>query len=51
MNQKNFNNNITGTQKEDTPESTMQQCRDKGLSYKLEIMDDENIHSVSFEEN
>ena len=49
MNQKNFNNNITGTQKEDTPESTMQQCRDKGLSYKLEIMDDENIHSVSFE--
>ena len=49
MNQKKLNKNIADTQLEDTIESTMQQCRDKGLSYKLEIMDDENIYSVSFE--
>lgn len=49
MNQKKLNKNIADTQLEDTTESTMQQCRDKGLSYKLEIMDDENIYSVSFE--
>ena len=49
MNQKNFTSNITSTQKEDTPESTMQQDRDKGLlSYKFEIMDDDNIYSISF---
>ena len=30
MNQKKFNNNIIGTQKEDTPESTMQQGREIG---------------------
>ncbi len=48
MNQKNFNNNITGTQKEDTPESTMQQGRDCFLSYRFEIMEDDNIYSISF---
>lgn len=48
MNQKNFNSNITSTQKEDTPESTMQQDRDCFLSYRFEIMEDDNIYSVSF---
>lgn len=48
MNQKIFNSNITSTQKEDTPESTMQQNRDRVLSYKFEIMEDDNIYSVSF---
>lgn len=48
MNQKNFNNNITGTQKEGTTESTMQQGRDSFLSYKFEVMGDDNIYSVSF---
>lgn len=48
MNQKNFNSNITSTQKEDTPESTMQQSRDSFLSYKFEIMEDDNIYYVSF---
>ena len=48
MNQKKFNNNIIGTQKEDTPESTMQQGRDCFLSYRFEVMDDGNIYSISF---
>ena len=48
MNQKNFNSNITSTQKENTPESTMQQGRDCFLSYRFEIMEDDNIYSVSF---
>ncbi len=49
MNQKNFKSNITGTQKEDAPKSIIQQDRDKGLlSYKFEIMDDDNIYSISF---
>ena len=48
MNQKNFNNNITGTQKEDAPKSIMQQDSNKFLSYMFEIMEDDNICSVSF---
>ena len=48
MNQKNFKNNITGTQKEDTPESTMQQGRNSFLSYRFEIIEDDNIYSASF---
>ena len=48
MNQKNFTSNITSTQKEDTPESTMQQSRDSFLSYRFEIMEDDNIYYVSF---
>lgn len=47
MNQKTFNKNTTGTQAAYAPEETMHQNR--GLSYKFEIMDDENIYSVSFE--
>lgn len=49
MNQRNFNKNITGTHKENAPENTMQQGRDKGLLFhKFQIMDDDNIYSVSF---
>ena len=48
MNQKNFTSNITSTQKEDTPESTMKQSRDSFLSYRFEIMGDDNIYYVSF---
>ena len=48
MNQKNLNKNITGTQKEDALESIMQQDRDKFLSYRFEVMGDDNIYSVSF---
>ena len=51
MNQKNFNNNITGTQKEDAPKSIMQQDSNKFLSYMFEIMDDENIYSSLFNGN
>lgn len=47
MNQKNLNKNITSTQLEDLPESIMQQ--DKVLSYKFEIVDDENLYSISFD--
>lgn len=51
MNQKKFNKNITCTQMEDTAENTMQQkgSSNKFLSYKFEIMDDENIYSISFD--
>lgn len=48
MNQKNLNKNITGTQVDDSAESTMQQDKDKFSSYKFEIMDDDNIYSISF---
>lgn len=48
MNQKNLNKNITGTQVEDAPKSTMQEDRNSFLSYKFEIFDDENLYSISF---
>lgn len=48
MNQKKLNKNIADTQLEDTTESTMQQGRDCFLSYRFEIMEDNNIYSVSF---
>lgn len=48
MNQKNLNKNITGTQVDDAAESTMQQDKDKFSSYKFEIMEDDNIYSISF---
>ena len=48
MNQKKLNKNIADTQLEDTTESTMQQDRDSFLSYRFEIMEDDNIYSVSF---
>ncbi|MDE6851771.1 MAG: hypothetical protein K2J67_04695 [Lachnospiraceae bacterium] len=48
MNQKNLNKNITCTHMEDAPEITMQQDRDKFLSYRFEVMDDENIYSILF---
>ena len=48
MNQKNLNKNITGTQREDAPKSIIQKDRDKFLSYRFEVMGDDNIYSVSF---
>ena len=48
MNQKKLKKNIADTQLEDTTESTMQQGRDCFLSYRFEIMEDDNIYSVSF---
>ncbi len=48
MNQKNFNKNITGTPVKDVPENTMQQNRDRFLSCRFDVMDDDNIYSVSF---
>ena len=48
MNQKNFYKNITGTHMEDAPKSTRKQYRNRFLSYKFEIMDDDNIYSISF---
>ena len=48
MNQKKLKKNIADTQLEDTTESTMQQGRDCFLSYRFEIMEDNNIYSVSF---
>ncbi len=48
MIQKNLNKNITGTPVKDVPESTMQQNRDKFLSCRFDVMDDDNIYSVSF---
>lgn len=49
MNQKNLNKNITSIQATNAPESTMQQDRNKFLSYKFEVIDDENIYSSSFD--
>lgn len=49
MNQKKLNRNITGTQVKDATESIMQQGRDSFLSYRFEVMDDDNIYSVSFD--
>lgn len=49
MYQKKLNKNITGTQKEDALENIMQQDRDKFLSYRFEVMEDDNIYSVSFD--
>lgn len=49
MYQKKLNKNITGTQKEDALESIMQQDRDKFLSYRFEVMGNDNIYSVSFD--
>ncbi len=43
MNQKKLKKNIADTQLEDTTESTMQQGRDCFLSYRFEIMEDNNI--------
>ena len=51
MNQENLNKNITGTQVEDVLKCTMQQDKNRFLSYKFEIVDDENIYSISFEGN
>lgn len=51
MNRKNSNKNITGTQVEDAPKSPIQQGRNKFLSYRLEVIDDENIYSSSFKGN
>lgn len=48
MNQKNLNKNITGIQVEDAPKSIIQQNRDRGLYYRFELMEDDNIYSVSF---
>lgn len=48
MYQKKLNKNITVTQKEDALESIMQHDRDSFLSYRFEIMDDDNIYSISF---
>lgn len=48
MNQKNLNKNITCTHMEDATKSIIQQNRDRVLSYKFEIMEDDNIYSVSF---
>lgn len=48
MNQKNLNKNITGIQVEDAPKSIIQQNRDRGLYYRFEVMEDDNIYSVSF---
>jgi len=48
MNQKIFNQNITDTQVEDAPKSTRKQDRNSFSSYKLEIIDDENIYSICF---
>lgn len=48
MNQKKLNKNIADTQLEDTTESTMQQGKDCFLSYRFEVMEDDNIYSVSF---
>jgi len=50
MYQKKLNKNITVTQKEDVLESIMQHGRDSFLSYRFEIMDDDNIYSISFRE-
>ena len=47
MNQKTFNKNISSTQATYAPEKALLQNR--GLSYKFEIMDDENIYSISFD--
>ena len=49
MNQKTFNKNISSTQATYAPESIMQKDSDKFLSYMFEIMDDENIYSISFD--
>ncbi len=49
MNQKIFNKNITSTQATYAPERILQQNKNKGLSYKFEILDDENIYSISFD--
>lgn len=50
MNQKNFYKNITGTHMENAPKSTRKQTRNRFLSYRFEIIDDENIYSISFRE-
>ena len=47
MNQKTFNKNISSTQATYAPEKALLQNR--GLSYKFEIIDDENIYSISFD--
>lgn len=49
MNQKTFNKNISSTQATYAPESIMQKDSDKFLSYMFEIMDDEDIYSISFD--
>lgn len=51
MNQKKFNKNITCTQMGDIAENTIQQkgSSNKFLSYKFEIMENENIYSASFD--
>ena len=48
MDQKKSNKNIAGTHMEDAPKSTRKQDRKRFLSYKFEIIDDENTYSVSF---
>lgn len=48
MNQKKSNKNITGIQAEDAPKSTRKQEGNRFISYRFEIMDDDNIYSISF---
>lgn len=48
MNQKKSNKNITGIQAEDAPKNTRKQDGNRFLSYRFEIMDDDNIYSISF---